>query len=68
MNNLIENLTPHEVLFRKLFYLGFPQEFQGFKIIYDFKNYDADIKYNGFLVNKIRILKNLCQSQMAIKI
>ena len=68
MNNLIENLTPHEILFRKLFYLGFPEEIEGYKIVYDFKNYDADIIYNGFLVDKIRTLKSLCQNQMAIKI
>ena len=34
----------YEKLFVKMAKLGFPDEFEGYKMIYYFKNYQADLK------------------------
>lgn len=44
----------YEKLFVKMAKMGFPQEFEGYKMIYDFKNYQADIQFAGFCVEKIK--------------
>ena len=31
-------------LFVKMAYIGFPNKYKGFNMIYDFKNYQADLK------------------------
>ena len=31
-------------LFVKMAYIGFPDKYKGFNMIYDFKNYQADLK------------------------
>ena len=34
----------YEKLFVKMAKLGFPDEYKGFNMVYDFKNYQADLK------------------------
>lgn len=41
-------------LFIKMARLGFPDEFEGYKMIYYFNDFQADLCYNGSTVDRIK--------------
>ena len=43
----------YEKLFVKMARLGFPDEFEGYKMIYYFRDYQTDIQFVGSCVKKI---------------
>lgn len=40
--------------------LGFPSEFEGFAVNYDFKHYQAELCYNGTVTDKIKKMWEIC--------
>ena len=34
----------YELLFKKMYLIGFPDKYKGYKMIYDFKEFQADLK------------------------
>lgn len=50
----------YELLFKKMYLLGFPDKYEGYKMIYDFKEFQADLCYNGSTVDRIKKMWELC--------
>lgn len=50
---------PHNLLFMKMAKMGYPLEFQGIPIVYDFKNYECDIIINLKTFEKINKIMEL---------
>ena len=50
----------YEKLFLKMAMIGFPDVYKGFKMIYDFKELQADLCYNGSTVDRIKKMWELC--------
>ena len=44
----------YEKLFVKMARLGFPDEYEGCKMIYYFRDYQAELCYNGTVTDKIK--------------
>lgn len=44
----------YELLFKKMYLLGFPDKYEGYKMIYYFDDLQADLCYNGTVTDKIK--------------
>ena len=44
----------YEKLFVKMSKIGFPDVYKGYKIVYDFEEFQADLCYNGSTVDKVK--------------
>ena len=51
--------TPHELLFNMMAQKGYPQTFAGFEIVYYFKTFECDIKFNGTVEDKILKIREM---------
>ena len=50
----------YEKLFLKMSKIGFPDVYKGFKMVYYFNDFQADLCYNGSTVDRIKKMWELC--------